>query len=95
MKTISSEEIKHLASLSQLEFTEDQIETFKGEFNGILNLVNQIATAKTEKVNTFAREISVEELREDIPVQSYSQEVLLKNAPKQRKGHFNVPKVVE
>ena len=95
MKTISSEEIKHLASLSQLEFTDEQIETFKSEFNGILNLVNQIAEAKTDKVNTFAREIPVEELREDMPVQSYSQEVLLKNAPKQRKGHFNVPKVVE
>lgn len=95
MKQLTTDEIKHLAVLSALEFSDAEIDTFKTEFNDILKFVNQISTAKIDKVNTFAREISVSELREDEPKESFGQEVLLKNAPKQRKGYFNVPKVVE
>ena len=95
MKQITREDVKHLASLSALEFTDEQMENFVPEFNSILNFVDQIATAKIEKVDTYSRVVSADDLREDEPRESYPNEVLLKNAPKQRKGYFNVPKVVD
>ena len=95
MKSVSSKDIKHLAALSALEFNEEQIEEFKGEFEGILGFVDQIANAKLDKVETFNRSVPVASLREDEPTESASVEILLRNAPKQRKGYFNVPKVVD
>ena len=95
MKEITSKDIKHLATLSALEFTEEQTEGFKSEFINILNFVDKIASAKLEGVDTFNKSVPVSSLREDEPEQSSPVEVLLKNAPKQRKGYFNVPKVVD
>ena len=95
MKKVTSEDIKHLASLSALEFSDEKIESFKGEFESILNFVDQIANAKIENVDTFNRSVAVADLREDEAKESAPVDVLLKNAPKQRKGYFNVPKVVD
>lgn len=95
MKSITSEDIKHLASLSALEFDKEKIEEFKGEFESILNFVDEIAKAKIEGVDTFNQSVPVCKLREDKAEESAPVEVLLKNAPKQRKGYFNVPKVVD
>lgn len=95
MKSVTSEDIKHLASLSALEFDEEKMETFKGEFESILNFVDKIANAKIEGVETFNRSVAVAQLREDEAKESAPVEVLLINAPKQRKGYFNVPKVVD
>lgn len=95
MKSVKSEDIKHLEALSALEFSEEKIEEFKGEFESILNFVDKIASAKIDSIDTFNRSVPVAELREDVPQESAPAEVLLKNAPKQRKGYFNVPKVVD
>lgn len=95
MKEISSEEIMHLASLSALEFSEEEAKEFSKEFNNILKFVDKIASAKLEKDDIFASAVLISELREDEVKESYTREEILKNAPKQRKGYFVVPKVVE
>ena len=87
--------IKHLAELSALEFSESGLEKFAPEFQNILKFVDQIAKIKTVDQQIFSREINVEDLREDEVQESMDREKLLSCAPKQRKGHFNVPKVVE
>lgn len=95
MKEISSEEIMHLASLSALEFSEKEAKEFSKEFNNILKFVDKIASAKLEKDDIFASAVLISELREDEVKESYTREEILTNAPKQRKGYFVVPKVVE
>lgn len=95
MKEISSEEIMHLASLSALEFSEKEAKEFSKEFNNILKFVDKIASAKLEKDDIFASAVLISELREDDVKESYTREEILTNAPKQRKGYFVVPKVVE
>ena len=95
MKEITSQDIKHLAALSALEFSEEKTESFKSELSDILAFVDQIAKAKISGVDTFNKAVPVCALREDEPQESAPTEILLKNAPKQRKGYFNVPKVVD
>ena len=95
MKEISSEEIMHLASLSALEFSEKEAKEFSKEFNNILKFVDKIASAKLEKDDIFTSDVLISELREDDVKESYAREEILKNAPRQRKGYFVVPKVVE
>lgn len=39
---MNTDEIKHLASLSRLELTDEEIATFPGQFEAILGFVDQI-----------------------------------------------------
>lgn len=91
---ISKEEIKHLADLSALEFSDEEIENFQKEFNQILEFVNKINSAKVDgdieyNVHDFS------ELREDIAKNGLSQDEVLLNAPQAKLGSFSVPLMME
>ena len=88
------EDIKHLADLSALEFSEERLKSFKDEFNSILKFVDQISNAKVDGEIEYSP-IDVEQLREDTAIQSYPQEKILENAPKQKMGSFAVPLMME
>ena len=95
MKDIDIKDIQHLAQLSSLTFTQEEMENFVPEFNNILNMINQINQAENNEEYVFTNAVDIQDLREDIVGESISQEKALQNAPKQRKGCFNVPRVVE
>ena len=88
------EDIKHLAELSALEFSDDRLESFKDEFKNILKFVDQISNADVDGEIEY-QPIDVEELRDDVAVDSYPQEKILENAPKQKMGCFAVPLMME
>jgi len=92
---ITIKEVEHLASLSALEFSAEEKEKFVKDLGNILEMVNKLQTAETESGFVFNKSHKLTELREDIAGQSLPQEEVLKNAPKQRRGCFNVPLVVE
>lgn len=91
---ITSKEIRHLANLSALNFTDEEIEKFKGEFQDILNLINQIDEANIEEELEYKVK-SFEELRDDEVKNGLTQEKVLENAPSKRLGSFSVPLMME
>ncbi len=94
MEKITLEEMKKLATLSALEFEEAELEAFSQEFQTILDMVDEIKLAKTENKLIY-KSHKFEELREDVPEQSMSQELALINSPKTRKGAFAVSQMLE
>ncbi len=92
---ITTEDIKHIAKLSKLEFSENEIENFKEELGQIVEYVNTLSKIDTSSVNLENEAINLNNLREDNPNNSLSQEEAIKNAPKKRAGGFNVPAVIE
>ena len=94
---ITIKDVENLAALSALEFSETEKQDFVNALTNILDMVNQIQNAnvdvKTDLVYNRAHKLS--DLREDEARPSFSQEEILKNAPKQRRNCFNVPLVVE
>lgn len=92
---ITTEDIKHIAKLSKLEFSENEIENFKEELGQIVEYVNTLSKTDTSSVNLENEAINLNNLREDNPNNSLSQEEAIKNAPKKRAGGFNVPAVIE
>ena len=92
---ISIKDVENLAALSALEFSEQEKQDFLKAFSNILDMVNQIQSAQNLGEDVYNRSHKLSELREDVPVESFSQEEILKNAPKQRRNCFNVPLVVE
>ena len=95
MKTVLIEEIKHLAGLSQLWFTKEELESFTAEFNGILGMIEEIKKANVAEEINYGHAFDINELREDVAGKSMDRDMALINAPVKKRGCFNVPKVVE
>ncbi len=94
MEKITLEEVKRLATLSALEFDEAELKTFAEEFGSILNMVDEIQTCHTDLKQVY-KSHKFEDLREDVPKESVSQEKALQNSPKTRKGAFVVSQMLE
>ena len=92
---IEIKDVDYLAELSALEFTPQEKQNFLKDFNNILEMVNQLNQHKVSEENVYNSSHNLSELREDIVDESLSQEEVLLNAPKQRRGCFSVPLVVE
>ena len=91
---ITEKDVKHIASLSKLEFNEAEIEGFVSDLNNIVDYVNTLAKVNTDDVKEISNLTPLKELRKDEIKQSLSQEEAIMNAPKQKDGGFGVPKVV-
>lgn len=93
---ISLEEVKKLAVLSRLEFSNEELEKYREELSVILEYVNKLNELDTSGVEpSYLDAIPMSELREDIAKPSFDREKLLMNAPEQSEGAFVVPTVVE
>lgn len=89
------EEIKKIAELSMLEFSEEELVSFNEEFKV---MDEKIARLKGVTLNGVAYKIPVkeyEELRQDEVKPSSDRVDTLKNAPKKDSISFILPKVVE
>lgn len=91
---ISIEEIKHLEELSNLQFDQEERESFKKSFDAIIDFASQISQVKTDG-QSFVKSIKLEDLREDQVKESLSQDKIISNAPEKRRGCFVVPKIME
>lgn len=95
MKEIEIEEIKRLAGLSALEFDDEELEKFKGEFTSILNFIEEISKANVDGIELEYPTHDFDDLRDDEVVEGLSQEEVLANSPSTKKGSFCVPKMME
>ncbi len=86
---ITKEELKTLAKLSKLSFTEREKEQLGKELEAILLFVDQMTGAERKTELCFENSC---ELREDKVVPSFSREDLLQNAPTKEKGFLKLPR---
>ena len=91
---ITVQDIDRLANLSALEFTDEEKESLISEVSGIVKMLNQCDNVEVTEYE-FDNTIALADLREDEVGESLTNEEALINAPKQRKGYYNVPRVVE
>ena len=92
---ISIDEVKRLALLSDLDFTEEELNSFIPEFKKILEFVDQVKNCDTDDVEIEYTSHKLATLREDEASESLPQEEILLNSPKTKKGSFCVPKMLD
>lgn len=93
---ISIDEIRHLAHLARLEFTEAEMQEMQGDMDKILGFVEKINELDLEGVEPLvylSEERNV--LREDEAKQVLTKDEALKNAPDKDSDYFRVPKVLQ
>ena len=96
MPKISIEEVKKLAKLSRLEFSDDELFKFTSDFDNILAYVDLINKVDTKNVDLKEKAIDAEnDLRKDAIIKSLSQDEIIANAPLSEDGAFVVPTTVE
>ncbi len=93
---ITTEDVKEVAELARLEFAEDEIEEFSGQFENILNFISKLDELDIEDIEPTTHVLDMNTpLREDEVEDWISQEQAIKNAPQPEDGFFGVPKVIE
>lgn len=91
--SISLEQIKHLAHLSRLELSENELTSMQGDMEKILEFVAKIDALDLSGVEPLTQmSESVNVMREDEVKGMLSKEQALKNAPDANSDYFRVPK---
>ena len=92
---VSKDEIRHIARLANLEFSEDEFERFARQFNAILDHVARLDRLDTGAIApTFHVGGGVHPMREDRTIEPLPREEALANAPESGRDLFKVPRVI-
>ena len=88
--------VARIAALARIRVAETELEPLAAELSGILNWVEQLQQVDTEGVAPMASvaEITLP-MRDDTVTDGNRRDAVLGNAPRDEKGFFVVPKVVE
>lgn len=96
--TVDRDEVRRVAALAKLEFSESEIDAFTSQFREILNYVEKLLEVDVEGVESTSQVSPTGKTaapgREDEPRASLGADAALANAPDPGSGHFRVPKVI-
>ncbi|MFC7393469.1 Asp-tRNA(Asn)/Glu-tRNA(Gln) amidotransferase subunit GatC [Scopulibacillus cellulosilyticus] len=93
---ITKEQVKHVANLARLSFTDEEVETFTSQLGDIIDFAEQLNELDTSGVEPTTHVLDISNvLREDISREWLTREEALKNAPDQQNGQVKVPAVLE
>ncbi|SNX53010.1 Asp-tRNA(Asn)/Glu-tRNA(Gln) amidotransferase subunit GatC [Thermoanaerobacterium sp. RBIITD] len=93
---ITKDEVKHVANLARLKFTDEELEKFSYQLDSIIEYVNKLNELSTDDVQPTAHIVPISNVfRDDEVKPSMEREKVLMNAPEKENGCFKVPKVIE
>ena len=87
---ISDETIDYVGILAKLELSEEEKEKAKKDMESMLDYIDKLNELDTEGVEPMSHVF-----REDVVTNSDDRENILKNAPDEQDGMFNVPKTFD
>lgn len=88
--------VKHMAEISKLSFSDEEIGTFTEKFASVVKLAEQLNELDVDSVEaTYGVNAHTQKFREDEVEEGLSQEEVLQNAPEEQYGYFKILKIVE
>lgn len=93
--SISIEELKHIANLSNLYFSDEELTKYASDMSSVVEFANELSkidTTGVEITNSILGEYNI--FRKDEIKESFDRKLLLDNAPEQGDGMFKIPKVI-
>jgi aspartyl-tRNA(Asn)/glutamyl-tRNA(Gln) amidotransferase subunit C len=96
MAAISREEVAHLARLSRLAVTEEELDRFAGQLDVILQSVARVGEVAADDIPPTSHSVPLTNVyRDDGPVPCLTQEEALSGAPDAFEGRFRVPRILD
>ena len=95
MTTISTSDIQHLASLSSLALTDDEVDGLRQDLENIIGYIEQLGELDTAGVESTYQVTGLENVwREDEVKPGISRDELLELAPEKQNNQVKVPQVL-
>ena len=89
---ISREQVLHVARLSRLALTDEEVERFEAQLSAILEAVGKVSELELDAVEPTAHPLALANVwAEDEPRPSLAVEEALSNAPERDGSFFRVP----
>src|SRR5690348_13985108 len=96
MTAFTREQVRKVATLSRLAFTDEQADAFATQLSRILEHVEKLGELNTDGVEPSPHALPLTNvLREDERRPSLPREAVLANAPEQEAGCFKVPPIIQ
>ncbi|GAA2603456.1 Asp-tRNA(Asn)/Glu-tRNA(Gln) amidotransferase subunit GatC [Dactylosporangium fulvum] len=96
MATISREEVAHLARLARLAVTDEELGTFAGQLDVILQAVAQVGEVAAADVPPTSHSVPLTNVfRDDVVVPCLPREDALAGAPDAEDNRFRVPRILD
>jgi aspartyl-tRNA(Asn)/glutamyl-tRNA(Gln) amidotransferase subunit C len=93
---ITRDEVRRIALLARLRFTDDQENRLTEELGSILGYIAKLEQLDTAGIDPAGHALDVENaLRDDHVTNERNTEALLANAPATAENFFQVPKIIE
>jgi aspartyl-tRNA(Asn)/glutamyl-tRNA(Gln) amidotransferase subunit C len=93
---VTSEEVKHIALLSRLDLSSEEIAIYTEQLSEILDYATKLNELDTTHVEPTFHAVPLENVfREDCPGEPLSLEDALMNSARARGAFFEVPKVAD
>ena len=94
---ITKEEIKKIASLSKINISDDELDSYKEQISKILEHMSTLNEVDTSNTEEFSNQLfnNNQNLREDIIKKSLNRDKILDLAPDSDGVYFKVPKVIK
>lgn len=94
-KSLSLEQTRHVAKLSKLEYSEEELLELNREMARILESVTRLDGVPTDGLEaTLAVGAYANRFREDVTAPGLPREAVLQNAPCQRDGCFEITRII-
>lgn len=92
---ITLAEVKHVAALAKLAFTDDELAKIAKELEAIVGYVEQLKELNVDSVPPTAHVLDLHNVFRDDKVEPWlTNAEALQNAPAPKQGYFSVPKVI-
>jgi aspartyl-tRNA(Asn)/glutamyl-tRNA(Gln) amidotransferase subunit C len=93
---LTPDEVAKVAVLARLRLSPDELQTYTGQLNSIVEFVAQLQGLDTADVEPLAHGVEVRNVfRPDVRGESLPREDALANAPRRNREAFLVPVVLE
>ena len=94
--SVTNDQVRHIAKLSRIAMSDEEIARLAPELNNILGWVEQLGEVNTDGVEPLTAVIDLKlRLRDDVVDDGNIRDQILANAPEAQHGFFAVPKVIE
>ena len=94
-KTIDLQLVRHIAKLSRIELSDEQVRTFGTQLASILDFFDKLQELDTSNVQPMAHAVEAHNIfGGDTPGESLAPADALANAPQRDGDFFKVPKVI-
>jgi aspartyl-tRNA(Asn)/glutamyl-tRNA(Gln) amidotransferase subunit C len=96
MAAISRAEVAHLARLSRLAVTDEELDKFSGQLDVILQSIARISEVTAADIPPTSHSVPLTNvLRDDVEVPCLTREAALAGAPDVAEDRFRVPRILD